>query len=248
MEALTILRDAALVTLYPTTCRVCGAIIDSWRDGLACALCWQKIDHFSSPANLCLKCGLPLHELPARSQDAGRRCGRCDDLAFTFARACGPYEGALRESVLWLKMHPHIPPRLREMLRAAFREINGLQVCDSIIPIPLHPARFAERTFNQAEIIASALSSVTCLRIDTASVMRAKQTARHRAGMGMRERIRSLEGAFRVRAPRLVEGRSLLVVDDVMTTSCTAHEISQTLLEGGARSVSILTLARATSV
>ncbi|MBL8209022.1 MAG: ComF family protein, partial [Blastocatellia bacterium] len=74
---------------------------------------------------------------------------------------------------------------------------------------------------------------------------RAKQTERHRAGLGARERARSLAGAVRVRAPRLLENRAVLLVDDVLTTGSTAHELAQTLLKGGARSVAVLTLARA---
>ena len=60
------------------------------------------------------------------------------------------------------------------------------------------------------------------------------------------ERARSLDGAFRVRAPRLIAGRAILIVDDVMTTAATAHEIAVTLLGAGARSVSLMTLARVT--
>jgi predicted amidophosphoribosyltransferase len=64
--------------------------------------------------------------------------------------------------------------------------------------------------------------------------------------MDASERARSLNGAFRVRAPRLVAGRAILVVDDVMTTAATAHEIAVTLLDAGARAVSLMTLARVT--
>ena len=70
-------------------------------------------------------------------------------------------------------------------------------------------------------------------------------TERHRAGMGVDERAKSLHRAFRVRAPRLIANKTLLVVDDVMTTGSTAHEIAQALLDAGAQAVKVLTLARA---
>lgn len=235
-------RDAALAMLYPLACRVCGAMIESWRDGVACARCWQEVE--MSPPDFCAKCGLPLSPLPAHIQIAERRCGRCDELAFAHARACGRYEGALRESVVWLKAHPQLAPRLRALLRETFRAAPALHTSEAIIPVPLHPSRLNERTFNQAELIAHALADVTGLRVDAASLARVKQTARHRAGMDARERARSLAKAFSVRAPRLIANRTLLVVDDVMTTASTAQEISQTLLEGGARAVNVLTLAR----
>jgi ComF family protein len=242
------LRDAALATLYPTSCRVCDGMIESWRDGPACAKCWGEIEGSSWLKDFCAKCGLPLQPLPASIPPSARRCGRCDDRAFACARACGPYEGALRESVLWLKANPQISHRLRRLLAATFESAAALHNSESIIPMPLHPSRLAERTYNQSEIIASALASSTGLRLDTASLVRVKQTEMHRAGMGVRERSASLHNAFRVRAPRLIENRIVLLIDDVMTTSSTAHESARTLLEGGARAVNVLTLARAVSL
>jgi ComF family protein len=176
-----------------------------------------------------------------------RTCGRCDHLSFSVARACGVYEGALRESVLWLKRHPQIPDRLRGQLQATFFSLSEKQMVNSIIPVPLYSDRLTERTFNQAEIIARELATISGLRVDTASLVRARHTEKHRAGMAARERARSLEKAFRVRAPRLIQNKSVLLVDDVMTTGSTAHAVAQVLLNGGARSVNVLTLAHAAS-
>jgi ComF family protein len=240
-------RDAAVTMIYPTPCRVCGRVIESWRDGVACAQCWREIEQKRLGADFCARCGMPLEPVPSHIRIGERRCGRCDDFAFGCARACGPYEGALRESVLQLKLHPHLPRRLRELLRLAFASLPDNDRIESIIPVPLHPARLQERGFNQAEVIARALAASTGLRPDPSAVARVKQTERHRAGMGARERARSLDRAFGIRAPRLIEGRALLVVDDVMTTGSTSQELTGTLLEGGARAVSVLTLARAIS-
>jgi len=243
------LRDAILTMLYPTACRLCGTMIESWRNGVACDQCWQEAELKLQPAqcDLCAKCGLPLSVLPSYVTTDERRCGRCDELSFSRARACGVYEGAIRESVLWLKYRPQVAPRLRELLRRAFFDLNEKQEIESIIPVPLHPKRLAERTFNQAEIIAHELAAVSGLRVDAASLVRVRHTERHRAGMAARERARSLEKAFRVRAPRLVEGRAVLLVDDVMTTGSTTDAIARTLLGGGASAVHVLTLARAAS-
>ena len=134
---------------------------------------------------------------------------------------------------------------MRGALRKAFDALPDSNLIESIIPMPLHPKRLAERGFNQAEVIARELAALTGLRVNPTAVIRVKKTERHRAGMGARERARSLEKAFRVRAPRLVEGRVALLVDDVMTTGSTADEIARALLDGGARTVNVLTLARA---
>ena len=243
------LRDATLTMLFPVECRVCGKMIESWLDGVACNQCWlaveQKIERTHTNNNFCAKCGMPLPLLPQTNLTEVRHCGQCDELAFCVARACGVYEGALRESVLRLKSQPQISARLRNLLKQTIEILQKLHPYESIIPVPLHPDRLAERRFNQAEIIANELSVITGLRVDSASLIRAKHTERHRAGMKMRERARSLEKAFRVRAPRLIENKAVLLVDDVMTTGSTAHEITQTLLSNGVRSVGVLTLARA---
>jgi ComF family protein len=244
----TRLRDASLALLFPHDCRVCGRQIEAWRDGVACASCWEMAESAWQARELCVKCGSPLRAVAAHLTLSQRECGKCRDFAFTVARAGGAYEGALLESVLWLKRHPHLAPRLRQLLCAAFDQQPALQQCESIIPVPLHAARHAERSFNQAELIAQALALHAGLRVDTASLLRVKVTERHRAGMGVGERAKSLRKAFRVRAPRLLAGRAVMVVDDVMTTGSTAHEIAQTLLEGGARAVNVLTLARAVSI
>ena len=99
----------------------------------------------------------------------------------------------MREAVLRLKGAPHITPRLRGALRKAFDALPDSNLIESIIPMPLHPKRLAERGFNQAEIIARELAELTGLRVDPTAVIRVKKTERHRAGMGARERARSLE-------------------------------------------------------
>lgn len=243
------LRDATLAMLFPVECRVCGEMIESWFDGVACSHCWftveQKIERIRSENNFCSKCGLPLPSIQQINLSEARHCGRCDEMAFNVARACGVYEGALRESVLRLKSRPQISVRLRKLLKTTASILQDIQPCESIIPVPLHQSRFTERSFNQAEVIANELAAITGLQVDTASLVRAKHTEKHRAGMKTRERARSLEKAFRVRALRLIENKAVLLVDDVMTTGSTANEIANTLLNGGAKTVSILTLARA---
>jgi competence protein ComFC len=236
------LGDAAVATLYPSACRVCGDAIESWADGVACSACWREIEQ--EAAALCAKCWAPLPS-GSRAEGGPRRCGRCDHFAFDAVRSCGPYRGAMREAVLRLKKTPQVPARLRVALRQSFAALPDSDLIESIIPTPLHPKRLAERGFNQAEAIARELAELTGLRVDSTAVIRVKKTERHRVGMGARERARSLEKAFRVRAPRLVDGRVALLVDDVMTTGSTADEIARALLDGGARGVNVLTLARA---
>lgn len=94
-------------------------------------------------------------------------------------------------------------------------------------------------------MMASAISERIGLPVISTSLIRRKDTERHRAGMDATERMHSMENVFRVRAKKNIEGKNILVVDDVMTTGATAGEIAGTLLAEGATSVSFLTIARA---
>jgi ComF family protein len=241
-------RDGAMALLYPQRCWRCGGSVESWRDGVACARCWDET--FAGEFHVCEKCGVfvPRRLPPGMTQAAAFRCGFCDAHAFAAARACGRYEGALRLAVLRLKTHPHLPPRLRALLAEAFARFPSRESIESILPVPLHPTRLRERGFNQAELIARAVADAFDLPLDTTSLVRAKATERHRSGMDAEARADSLRAAFRVRAPRLVEGKSLLLVDDTMTTGATAAEIARTLIAAGAGEVRVLTLARAASL
>src|SRR4030095_7611438 len=134
------LRDAALALLYPTLCRVCGKPVERWADGIACAACWESAEEFSARACFCPKCGIVLQvPLP------GGACGRCEALSLKGARSCGPYDGALCESVRWLKSHPQIANRLGGWLAEEGEALAAAHNCELIIPVPLHPARLKER-------------------------------------------------------------------------------------------------------
>ncbi len=153
----------------------------------------------------------------------------------------------MRESVLRLKLQPEIPAHLRQLLYETFSQLPNASDIELIIPVPLHPTRQQERTYNQAEVIAQVLSRATGLPVMVSALTRTKETERHRAGMDAKARLQSLHKAFVMHAPRLLTYRTVLLVDDVMTTGSTAHEIAQTLRENGTRAVSVLTLARAAS-
>lgn len=234
--------DIGLGLLYPEECRVCGGRVEEWAGGVACRACWRQMDERRARLRRCQRCGGWL------SVEDTRECPRCplrEERGLVVARSAGPHEGALRESVLWLKRHPRMARRVRESLHTAWQELPGREEIELLIPVPLHPSRERERGFNQAEVMARWLGREVGRPVETASLMRRRPTERHRLGMGRRERSRSLQGAFVVRAPRLIEGRSLLVLDDVLTTGTTALAIGETLLDAGASAVRLLTLTQA---
>jgi ComF family protein len=241
---LSSLYDAALALVYPQACAVCGASVESRHDGVACASCWQTTRVFNEDDTLCWKCGKFTEAVVSKDKRRSIRCGQCDDDAFTAARACGFYEGALRASILELKREPHVATRLvRLMLAAQQRELlNGANL---IVPVPLHAERERERGFNQALLLARELSRLTGVPLDEHSVVRRVHTERHRAGMDAKARRQSVSEAFGVRHPKLVAGRRVLLVDDVFTTGATVSACAAASKEVGAAKVFVLTIARA---
>jgi len=249
-RALRNIRDGLLGLTYPEQCRVCGGPVESWDDGIACVTCWEDPNVTDlAMRSSCSKCGAQLaltnidrsHTTP--NADA-RFCGNCATLPFTSARACGVYSGAVEASILFLKDSPHVCPRLRKIIYRTVSDHEPALTAQVVLPVPLHHLRRQQRGFNQAEVIARLISREFLLPLDIHSLVRTKPTERHRAGMDAGDRARSVERAFEVSRPRLIQGASVLLVDDVYTTGSTIGAASRSLLEAGAGQVTVLTLAR----
>jgi ComF family protein len=237
--------DAALALVYPQACSACGVEpVERRADAPACAACWAATRIFGADDALCEKCGVPAQSTLAPGAAVSVRCRRCESEAFTAARACGPYAGALRASVLALKREPFVGRRLALLLAEAQRR-PPLDAATLVIPTPLHPERRRERGFNQAALLASALAKLSGLPLDEQSLVRLVHTERHRAGMDARTRRETVEGAFAVVRPRLVAGERVLLIDDVLTTGATASACAAALHTAGAAEVFVLTAARA---
>jgi ComF family protein len=235
--------DGLLALLYPQACIVCQKSVESRQLGVVCANCWQQTRILTSADTLCWKCGA--HSLGASSPDQKEliRCRRCDEHAYTAARACGSYEGALRAVVLALKREPHLPARLAELLIKT-QALPPLNQATRVIPVPLHPQREKSRGFNQATAIASVIAAAASLPLDMASLIRTSHAEVHRAGLDARGRRDTVANAFHVRYPELIDGEKILLVDDVFTTGATVSACAEALREAGAREVFVLTIAR----
>ena len=229
-----ILYDAILTLAYPQVCVICGRSVERRRFGVACETCWKGTRIFTDEERICLKCGMPDQE----------RCGRCEELAFTAARAAGIYEGGLRESVLLLKRQPYVPPHVESLLTDVVSR-EPLSSCTRVIPVPLHPKRLKTRGFNQASIIGQTVSKALKVPLDEVSLVRVSTTEKYRAGMDRKGRRDTVAGAFRVANPRLVAGEGILLVDDVFTTGATISACAEALVAAGAGNVFVLTVARA---
>jgi ComF family protein len=117
-----------------------------------------------------------------------------------------------------------------------------------VIPVPLFKRKLRDRGFNQAEEIARAFvdrCKSRSIQLETSSLARSRETA-SQTGLTRHQRRTNMRGAFSVVRPDRIQGHSILVVDDVMTTGTTAGECARVLLRAGARQVFVATVARAT--
>ena len=225
--------DALLTLAYPQACAICASSVEERRYGVACESCWRGTRIFTETDEICWKCGVP-----------GPACGRCKSLAFSVARAGGMYRGALRESVLMLKRQSYVPRHVENLLVAAAGR-EPLNESTTVIPVPLHPKRLRARGFNQAAVLAQTLSRNLGLPLDEVSLSRVSWSEKYRAGLDVKGRRDTVAGAFVVTHPRLVAGENILLIDDVFTTGATVSACAEMLITAGAKSVFVLTLARA---
>jgi ComF family protein len=116
-------------------------------------------------------------------------------------------------------------------------------VFDLTIPVPLHPKRLRWRGFNQAVILAREVGRLWEIPVDPFLLLRSRETP-PQTELREDERRKNVRGAFTVNPRKSVQGKKLLLVDDVYTSGATVNECSRTLLRAGAKQVQVLTLTR----
>jgi ComF family protein len=175
--------------------------------------------------------------------DQNGLCALCRNglRGFDAAYCYGAYEGPLRELIHLLKygkMKPLADPLSWYLASALPRD----QRFDLVSPVPMHWLRRIRRGFNQAELLA--VATARRCGVPMIRVLRRVRATRMQAGLSNSGRRQNVTGAFQVRKPDLAKDRRVLLVDDVFTTGATASACGLALKRAGARSISILTLAR----
>ena len=238
VSLLSAARNAFLNLTFPQRCHSCTAQVDDDRFGVACSTCWGLTTLFVDPEGLCPKCG-------AKGPILGEAfaCRNCTDHHYDTARSIGLYEGAISVSILHLKRFPVIPRVLLDQMRPTL-DSAAFGDCDLIMPVPLSAKRRAERGFNQAEYIADHVARKLGKPVDAHSLSRKVHTPMHRASMDKKARELSVKNAFAVIRPKLIEGRSIILVDDIFTSGATASNCAKALKKKGAVTVNVFTLAR----
>ena len=160
---------------------------------------------------------------------------------FDYAASFGMYEGALR-SLIHLYKYSGMWPLAKPLAGYLERAIPLDESFDAVVPVPLYWKKKWDRGFNQAELLARYVAKRR--GIPVISVLRRKRSTATQAGLASAGRRRNVAGAFALRARKDIAGKKILLIDDVMTTGATASACASVLKRGGAKSVSLFTVAR----
>ncbi|MDO8288031.1 MAG: ComF family protein [Parvibaculum sp.] len=227
----------------PPQCFSCGGSIA--QTGALCSTCWSALDFIEAP--LCAVSGLPLGSDFSDIDDAPliRPEVAANPPPYAKARAVMRYTEASAPLILRFKYADHLeaaPAFAQWMTRAGADVLKG---ADFIMPVPLHRWRLMARRYNQSAELGRHIAKLSGVPFAGHWLARVRAT-RPQVGLSGDARRRNVAGAFRVsrRAGPALKGKTVVLIDDVMTTGATIEACTHALKAAGARELRVLTLAR----
>jgi len=233
-KILTIMKQAGLLAvdiLFPSRCIICSSTLHFNGRNL-CEKCYDKISFIHDSCPVC------------SGIIAEGKCTVCTDRAFYPRKNISivEFSGVAREVIHHFKFNKK--KRLVFILgEMAFNAISKQQIiCDMVTFVPMNPAKKYARGYNQTEIIARYVSLKAGLPCE--SVLKESRRMKHQKDLGYHERFYNTIGRFKVKKPKKVAGKRILIIDDVFTTGATINECSRVLREAGAGDIFSVTIAR----
>jgi len=237
-HALSLLARGALDLVYPPHCFACTAPIHQGLDPL-CPECRASIRPVEDS---CPTCGTPLGPFAPDAQ----RCESCRNrkLFFDGARGAFLYEGPVKRLLHRLKF---------ERFAQAAKPLSALAVTrleaspfpgpfQAVVPVPMHWRKKHRRGYNQAELLAKGIARR--LGLPAVRALAKTRTTDAQVDLPRSKRLDNPQGAYRARRAGRIRGRSILLVDDIMTTASTVSACAQALKECGAEKVYAFAVAR----
>lgn len=240
MSLLSTIIKFCLNILCPPVCAICRKEIETAH--CLCPECFKKLKFITRP--YCKICGRPFEY----NAFGDLICGSCmEKPRFDMARSILVYDAFSRQLVLSFKHGDHIEltTLLTKFLLSADPEL--FSGTDMIIPVPLHRFRLLKRKYNQAGLLCSKLSDKTGIPYCPDILKRIKHT-KSQGHLSRQKRHKNLRNAFQVTKTEKISGKTILLIDDVMTSGATLFECAKTLKKSGANKVKVLTLYRVISL
>ena len=232
--------------VYPPLCILCKKyLFTADRTIVLCPGCEAQIKQNLPP--FCPKCSR--HSIEEYA--SGRLCRQCRSTQPHFDSAVGVclYNPAMRKLIHLFKYGNKLA--LRHPFSKIIRSFTDsytkdMRQYDVVTAVPLHPARLRERGYNQSDILAQTIAETFQLPFCEGNLLRSKHT-QFQARLTQKDRWTNIQGAFKIKNPERFHEKSVLVVDDLLTTGATLSEIARVIKETGAHKVDVLTVAIADS-
>jgi len=226
----------------PRQCLLCASTIPA---GLLCLGCHLHLPHLAHK-NLCKQCALPLEGL-------SHFCGHCLHQPPAFERSIIPfaYQYPLNGLIHHFKYRRHLTSGkllgelLADNLKHHALEDDNWHAPDLLIPAPIHWLKRWQRGFNQAEFLARYIADELHIPLATHLIKRTHKTPAQKE-LTRAERQQNLRKAFAISEKNrpYIKGKSIAIIDDVVTTTATVRELSQLLMKAGAKDIQVWALAR----
>ncbi|MBM4070637.1 MAG: ComF family protein [Planctomycetes bacterium] len=235
------LWHGTLQLLFPGSCWLCGQTLAEGHTGF-CLSCRQTLT--SDPQPTCPRCSSSI----GPHVDLTGGCQRCRGTSFDFDECTrlGPYQGLLRDAILRMKRWQG--EGLAEVLGALWAEHALARLRSKqphvVIPVPLHWTRRWSRGYNQSQVLARALALALAVPFQPGWLRRRRRTGSQTA-LTAEERRKNLRGAFHAGRGLNLAGKTILLVDDVLTTGATASDAARALRAVGAERINVAVLAHA---
>jgi ComF family protein len=224
--------------LFPSVCISCEK--PSSGPLCLCGSCRAEVRYLHSP--LCVRCGA----LFVGGNGGDHLCGNClrRSPPYLLARAVAVYAPPVSTLLHQLKYRTDrtVLSTLSDI--AIHFDFTPFASCDLIVPVPLHPKRLRARGLNQSLLLARLFFPGEVKTIRSGILVRTRDTV-PQTFLNGKERRSNLLAAFAVNRKADISGKSICLVDDVLTTGTTVNECAGTLMRAGAKEVKVLTMARA---
>jgi competence protein ComFC len=236
--------DALSSVVFAAPCRICGEALTTASRIPICTNCLKSFERISEP--MCLVCGHPFAS-PVAAQAVRPLCRLCRSGTYAFdrARSYAVYSDALFEAIILMKYEE--VTRLGRWFADRLAQLDDFSAeswrPDTVVPVPLHPERWRERGYNQAELIARPLANHLKIPLNEHLLVRTKSRPPQLL-LSRSQRWKSVRGAYAIPEGRRVDKLRILLVDDVLTTGATLDSCARALKKAGAAQVLALTVGR----
>jgi competence protein ComFC len=241
LHSLLDLKDDLLDFVYPQHCAICKKYLRREEKDI-CEVCWNSLVVLTDP--FCPYCKSFVEEEKTECSFCKFAGEFSEDHKISLVRSLGRFDDYYRELVHRFKYGKKIPlgKRLGQRLGETINDDSIFSKSDFLIPVPLHKSRYRERGFNQSEIIAEEISKATGLPF-LKDMLKRKKNTKDQTNLSPQQREENVRGAFVVTEPEMINGKKIILVDDVITTGATLSECARMLKQAGAEKILGMTIA-----